>query len=104
MATALAISDQVVRHLAGEQSLTDFSIWLTRHTWNIHREEPQVRNLVGEIELALTDYSNGHSSEAELRRRLLGLVSLQYVGTSGITNASSALVVVLPARPDAQAL
>lgn len=104
MATALAISDQVVRHLAGEQSLTDFSIWLTRHTWNIHREEPQVRNLVGEIELALTDYSNGHSSEAELRRHLLGLVSLQYVGTSGITNASSALVVVLPTRPDAQAL
>ena len=55
MATALEISDQIVRHLAGEQSLTAFSIWLTRHTWNIHREEPQVRNLVGEIELALTD-------------------------------------------------
>ena len=103
MATALAISDQVVRHLVGEQSLADFSIWLTRHTWNIHREEPQVRNLVGEIELALTEYSNGHSSAAELRRRLLGLVSVQYVGASGITNASSASVVVLPAQPDAQA-
>jgi hypothetical protein len=103
MATALEISDQVVRHLAGEHSLAEFNIWLTRNTWNIHREEPQVRNLVGEIELALTEYSDRHLTEAELRRRLSNLISVQHVGRRETTSSSSASLVVFPAPPDAQA-
>ena len=74
MATTLEIKDQLGRFLVNEQSLNEFNIWLAQNTWNIHLEEPDVQSLVGEIELALAEYSNGDLTLSDLRERLAELV------------------------------
>ena len=74
MTTTLEIKDQLGRFLVKEQSLNEFNIWLAQNTWNIHLEEPDVQSLVGEIELALAEYSNGDLILSDLRERLSSLI------------------------------
>ena len=70
MASATEIREQLTRFLAHEQPLNSFVEWLTRNTWNIHREDAEVRGLAGSIELEIAEYSNGHLTAEELRSRL----------------------------------
>jgi hypothetical protein len=79
MATAAEIRENLVRLLAHEQSLNSFVAQLTQSTWNIHHENDEVRELVGEIHSALTEYSNQHIDAEELRRKLLLLTANQPV-------------------------
>jgi hypothetical protein len=74
MATVVQISDELVRLLDGEQDLHQFNEWLARNTWNIHRESPDVQELVGTISIALAEFSDGQVDSLALRRQLAGLV------------------------------
>jgi hypothetical protein len=76
MASATEIREQLTRFLSHKQSLRSFVEWLTRNTWNIHRESAAVRQLAGSIELELAEYSNGHLNEKELHSRLSKLVRI----------------------------
>jgi len=80
MTSAAAIRENLVRPLAHEQSLNSFTDWLTRSTWNIHRENDEIRELVGELHSALTEYSNRHLSAQQLRQKLSALTSSQRAG------------------------
>ena len=71
--SAAEIRENLVRLLAHEQSLNSFTDWLTRSTWNIHRENDEVRELVGEIHAVLAEYSNRHLNARELRQKLSAL-------------------------------
>lgn len=69
------IRNAVVNYLAGEQSLDEFEDWLAQRSWNMHLDsDPGAQDLVGKIELALAEYSNGHKSERGLRNELRSLV------------------------------
>ena len=76
MITVPQVSDQIVRFLAGEQSLNDLNGWLAKYTWDVTQQQPNsnVQSLVGNGELALAEYSNRHLSLAELRKRLSEMV------------------------------
>jgi len=74
MATVVQISDELGRLLDGEQDLRQFNEWLARNTWNIHRESPDVQELVGTISIALAEYSDGQLDLLTLRQQLAGLV------------------------------
>src|SRR5580704_3744323 len=87
MVSADEIRENLVRLLAHEQSLNSFTDWLTRSTWNIHRENDEVRDLVGEIHTALAEYSNRHLSAQELRKRLSALTASQRTRTSPTTRS-----------------
>ena|SRR5687767_685577 len=57
-------------------SLEEFEAWLVPQSWNMHRDSlPAARRLVGEIELSLAEYSNGHLDEDEVREILWSLVN-----------------------------
>jgi hypothetical protein len=77
MATVAEIREQLLVFLAQEQSLNAFNEWLTRNTWNIHLESAEVRELAGDVELALAEHSNGILSRDELRARLAELIMSQ---------------------------
>ena len=77
MTSAAAIRENLVRLLAHEQSLNSFTDWLSRRTWNIHREDDEVRELVGEIHSVLTEYSSRHLSAKEFRQKLSALTASQ---------------------------
>src|SRR5260370_33709753 len=73
MTSAAEIRENLARFLAREQSLNSFTDWLTRSTWNIHREDDEVRKLAGEISSVLAEYSNRHLNAQELRQKLSAL-------------------------------
>jgi hypothetical protein len=89
MASVAEIRENLVRLLAREQSLNSFTDWLTRSTWNIHRENDEVRELVGEIHSALAEYSNRHLNAQGLRQKLSALTGSRRTSRQGRTRAKS---------------
>jgi hypothetical protein len=73
MTSTAEIRENLARFLAREQSLNSFTDWLTRSTWNVHRENDEIRKLVGEIQSVLAEYSNRHLNAQELRHKLSAL-------------------------------
>lgn len=74
------VRDQLISLLSGDVSLDDFEDWLTTSSWNMHQHSPRAaQELVGDIELALFEYSNGLLDEDQLRMRLLSLAGNIYV-------------------------
>lgn len=69
----LEIHDQLVRYLAKEISLDDFRDWFDAATWDLERAggSQETWALAGEIELRLSEFSNGHWTEEELQKKLL---------------------------------
>ena len=75
--------------------LDEFEDWLVQHSWDMQRDSDHAsQQLVGKIELALAEYSNGHLSESELRQHLKNLartyeVSFNPPSESGLVSYSS---------------
>ena len=69
------IRDKLASYLVGEISLKDFEDWFVPVSWNIiHSNNPDAINLVYEIELWLSEFSDGFWSEHELKQHLKPLV------------------------------
>jgi hypothetical protein len=83
MTSAAEIRENLARLLACEQSLNSFTDWLTRSTWNVHRENDEVQALVGEIHSVLTEYSSRHLSAQQLRQKLSALIASRRVKEPG---------------------
>jgi hypothetical protein len=53
-------------------SLDEFEDWLVEHSWNMHKDSQRsAQDLVSAVELAFSEYSNGHLNDKELRDRLV---------------------------------
>jgi hypothetical protein len=74
MASAQEVREELTKFLAHAQTLDALNEWLSRNTWNLHRESSAVKELVGAIELRLAEFSNGHWDEKELREHLVALL------------------------------
>lgn len=72
----LEIHNQLVQYLAEDISLREFRNWFDASTWNMEQRgaNHDALELAGEIELRLSEFSNGHWTEVELRNMLLPLV------------------------------
>ena len=67
----LEIRDWLGQYLDGKISLRQFEDWFVPAAWGIPRTaSPGTLRLVGEIELRLAEFSNGHWTEPELRAKL----------------------------------
>jgi hypothetical protein len=96
--------NEIREQLLALSDLDAFEDWIVQHSWNMHQDsDPSAQKLVGKIELALAEYSNGHISEFELRRQLDNLartyeVSFNPSGSQSqtITYSSNSLVQISP--------
>lgn len=65
------IRERLASYLAGEISLEDFEDWFVSASWNVSQSKNQAAiNMVYEIELWLSEYSDGFRSKDELRNLL----------------------------------
>lgn len=66
--------NEIREKLAQLSDLDEFEDWLAQHSWNMHQDSDLgAQKLVGKIEIVLSEYSNGHINEFELRQQLSGL-------------------------------
>jgi hypothetical protein len=98
----MEIRKKLVELLSGQLGLAEFEDWLVQRSWNMHRDSrPGAQDLVSAIELALSEHSSGHRSEAELFDRLLSLLVNVWVelGDSVRAKASSSSLVLVLRHP-----
>lgn len=69
------VQHKLASYLSGETCLSQFRDWFDGETWDsdLQTDEPQGQ-LVGEIELRLAEFTNGHRTEDDLRYHLEGLL------------------------------
>lgn len=74
----LEIRDWLGQYLDEAISLRQFEEWFVPVAWGIPRTANQgILGLVGEIELRLAEFSNGHWTEPELRAKLEPLATFR---------------------------
>ena len=65
------VRKKLIAYLKDSISLADFEDWLVSESWNMHTDSDQVAiDLVDDIELALSEYSNKYLTLQELNKRL----------------------------------
>lgn len=70
-------------YLSGKSSLRQFREWFDVETWGLAAEsDSPVRQLAGEIELRIAEFTNGHLSEDDLRAMLQTLLLRESVTKS----------------------
>jgi hypothetical protein len=63
-----AIRTQLAHYLNGKSSLRQFRDWFDAETWGLAAEpDSPARQLAGEIELRIAEFTNGHRTEDDLR-------------------------------------
>jgi hypothetical protein len=68
------------RYLSGKSSLRQFREWFDVETWGLAAEpDSPARQVAGEIELRLAEFTNGHLTEDELRTLLQALLQREPV-------------------------
>jgi hypothetical protein len=68
------------RYLSGKSSLWQFREWFDVETWGLAAEpDSPARQVAGEIELRLAEFTNGHLTEDELRTLLQALLQREPV-------------------------
>lgn len=76
----LGIRTQLGRYLSGKSSLEQFRKWFDVETWGLAAEsDSPTRQIAGEIELHIAEFTNGHLSESELRAVLQPLLDREQV-------------------------
>ena len=92
------IYDHLVDYLTHREDLTAFRNWFDSATWDLHATgiETNSADLAAEVELRLAEFTNGHWSEEELRRKLQPLLQTIIPTSSAIRSASSNLFVYVP--------
>lgn len=93
----LDIRGKLASYIVGEISLGEFEDWFVPASWNVSQSNnSNAVNLVYEIELWLSEYSDGHWNEQELKNNLKPLVIDYRV------NVGSNLVVVMDSNAKVQ--
>lgn len=71
-----SIHAHLAKHLAGEEQLDDFKLWLVSATWTLDQTQqtPEIQ-LANEIKLVLAEHSGGFLSDKELRDELVTLLN-----------------------------
>lgn len=65
----------LAQYLNRENSLSQFRDWFDSETWDLDlKTETALGQIVGEIELRLAEFTNGHRSEGDLRYHLESLL------------------------------
>lgn len=65
----------LAQYLNRENSLSQFRDWFDSETWDLDLEtETTLGQIVGEIELRLAEFTNGHRTEDDLRYHLESLL------------------------------
>lgn len=83
------IREHLANYLLGSESLDDFEDWLVQKSWNMHLDCYQdAQELVGEIELYLSEYSGDYIDEESLKEKLRPFVE-QYEAQVSFDNADS---------------
>jgi hypothetical protein len=74
-ATLQAVQRYLAQFLSGENSLSQFRDWFDAETWDLDMEPgTPLGQIVGEIELRLAEFTNGHRTEDDLRYHLESLL------------------------------
>lgn len=69
------LQSHLADYLTGKLSLSEFRDWFDVETWDIAAEpDTPIRQVTGEIELRLAEFTSGHLTEHELRNLLRVLV------------------------------
>lgn len=69
------IREHLGRYLSGKSTLEQFREWFDVETWGIAAEpDSPLRQLAGEIELRIAEFTNGHRTEDDLRSMLQPLL------------------------------
>jgi hypothetical protein len=68
---AWEIRDKAVAFVAGKLSLRQFEDWFVPGTWDQHQvDDPEAESLADSIELSISEYTDGLSSDAQLRQEI----------------------------------
>jgi hypothetical protein len=74
------VRTQLSRYLSGKSSLEQFREWFDVETWGLAAEpDSPLRQLAGEIELRIAEYTNGHRTEDDLRNLFQALLQREPV-------------------------
>ncbi len=69
------IRTHLANYLSGKASLRQFRDWFDVETWGIAAElDSPVRQLAGEIDLRIAEFTNGHRTEDDLKAMLQPLL------------------------------
>lgn len=95
-----AIRVQLDRYLNGRSTLDEFEDWFSPATWDEAALTPEARELAGEIELRLSEFTSGHWSVAELHDHLYRALGHVVIRTrpSVATTASASSISRWPVR------
>lgn len=70
------VRDHLDAFLTGDETVRDLDAWLLDATWNVRlQSDPTARSLTGRVGLCLTEYAQGHRTDAELRQALLQIAA-----------------------------
>lgn len=86
MASSDQIRTKLLDCIEDRISLRAFEDWFVPSTWNVHLEnDSQTESLVDEIEINLSEYTDGYLTLDQLRHNLRGLVANRPFASSGET-------------------
>lgn len=73
--TVHEVQDRLSRYLNNASTLDEFRDWFDDETWGLAAEaDSPLRQMAGEIELRIAEFTSGHLTEAELRSQLESLL------------------------------
>lgn len=85
----IKIRESLARYLTNRTSFEEFEDWFMPATWEIEKTSNQLAiELTHEIELRISEFTNGHFTEKELREKL-GPLTQRYSATITFGTSSS---------------
>ncbi len=91
----LEIREHLARYLVGESTLREFREWFIRATDRVDlRVESPLRDLIGEIELRVAEFTSSHLGEDDLRSLLTPLIERYEIDMTHTRKSSATQVTV----------
>jgi len=81
------IRRKLAAYLAGATTLHQFEDWFAPILWDIDHADPEARELAGEIQILLSEYSRGDRSLDRVREELTRIASPHVVSKTSPTNS-----------------
>lgn len=79
MVASNSVRKIIIDYVTKRASISDLDAWLARNTWDMHLDSsPDSQQLVGDVELRISEFGMGAITEEELRGELLKLLGRDY--------------------------